>query len=255
MNRFDGRLSRFSDLKVLLTGAASGIGRATALRLTAEGASVFAVDLAADGLAETAKAVTGPGTIATRTADVTDEPAVIETVREAAEALGGIDVLINVAGLHRTTPIETLSVQDLQKLFSVNLVGTALFCREALPHLPDGSGAIVNVASLAATQGNPFMSAYAASKGAVLAFSLSLAAEVSGRGIRVVPISPGSTDTALTQAVRFPEGADISYYAKIFAPLGVATPEQIAATIAFAASPDAAYLTGAEIRVDGGSHM
>ncbi|MFI0355363.1 SDR family NAD(P)-dependent oxidoreductase [Actinomadura sp. 9N407] len=240
---------------MLLTGAASGIGRATALRLTSEGASVFAVDLSGDGLAETAKAVTGPGTIATRTADVTDEAAVIETVQEAAEALGGIDILINVAGMHRTTPIETLTVEDLQKLFSVNLVGTALFCREALPHLPDRTGVIVNISSLAATQGNPFMSAYAASKGAVLAFSLTLAAEVSGRGIRVVPISPGSTDTALTKAVTFPEGADASYYMKLIAPLGVATPEQIASTIAFAASSDAGYVTGAEIRVDGGAHM
>ncbi|MEW2352198.1 SDR family oxidoreductase [Spirillospora sp. NPDC029432] len=248
MNRFDGA-------KVLLTGAASGIGRATAIRLAAEGAHVFGVDLSEEGLKETAAAVTGPGTFASRTADVSDEPAVIETVRAAAAELGGIDVLANVAGMHRTTPIATLSVEDLQKLFSVNLVGTALFCREALPHLPDRTGVIVNVSSLSATQGNPFMSAYAASKAAVLGFSVTLAAEVSGRGIRVVTVSPGSTDTALTQAVTFPEGEDASYYARLLAPLGIATPEQIAGTIAYAASADAGYLTGADIRVDGGAHM
>ncbi|TDC97401.1 SDR family oxidoreductase [Actinomadura sp. 7K507] len=248
MNRYDG-------VKVLLTGAASGIGRATAIRLAAEGAAIYAVDVSEKGLAETAAAVTGPGTITTRTADVTDEPAVIAAVADAADTLGGIDALINVAGVHKTTPIETLTVDDLNRLFSVNLVGTALFCRESLKHLPDGSGVIVNTASLSATQGNPFMTAYAASKGAVLAFSLSLAAELTGRRIRVVPISPGAVDTPLIRAAdMFPEGLDLGYFSKIRSYFGAADPEQIAAAIAFAASSDAGYFTGADLRVDGGAH-
>ncbi|TDD91081.1 SDR family oxidoreductase [Actinomadura darangshiensis] len=246
MNRFDG-------VKVLLTGAASGIGRATAQRLATEGAAVYAVDVSEQGLAETAAAI--EGTVTTRLADVTDEPAVIATVAAAAEALGGIDVLVNVAGVHKTTPIETLTVDDLNRLFSVNLVGTALFCREALKHLPDRTGVIVNTASLAATQGNPFMTAYAASKGAVLAFSLSLAAELAGRRIRVVPISPGAVDTPLTRAPdMFPDGLDLGYFSKIRSYYGAARPEQIASAIAFAASPDGAYFTGADLRVDGGAH-
>ncbi|MBO2458717.1 SDR family NAD(P)-dependent oxidoreductase [Actinomadura violacea] len=248
MNRYDG-------VKVLLTGAASGIGRATAHRLAAEGAAVYAVDLSADGLAETAAGAAGPGTIATRVADVTDEPAVIAAVAGAADTLGGIDVLVNVAGVHKTTPIETLSAEDLTRIFTVNMVGTALFCREALKHLPDGTGVIINTSSLSATQGNPYMTAYAASKGAVLAFSLSLAAELSARRIRVVPISPGTVNTPLTRADMFPKGIDLSYFARIVAPFGVADPAQIASVIAFAASSDAGYLTGAELRVDGGSHM
>ncbi|QKG21919.1 SDR family NAD(P)-dependent oxidoreductase [Actinomadura verrucosospora] len=248
MNRYDG-------VKVLLTGAASGIGRATAHRLAAEGAAVYAVDLSADGLAETAAGAAGPGTIATRVADVTDEPAVIAAVADAAETLGGIDVLVNVAGVHKTTPIETLSAEDLTLIFNVNLVGTALFCREALKHLPDGTGVIITTSSLSATQGNPYMTAYAASKGAVLAFSLSLAAELSARRIRVVPISPGTVDTPLTRADMFPKGIDLSYFGRIVAPFGVADPAQIASVIAFAGSSDAGYLTGAELRVDGGSHM
>lgn len=248
-------MNRFEGVNVLLTGAGSGIGRATALRLVSEGAAVFAVDLSAGGLAETAAAVSGPGRIVTRIADVADEGSVVAAVRAAAGELGGIDVLVNVAGIHRTTPVDRLTVADLQRLFTVNAVGTALFCREALPHLPDGTGVIVNIASSAASHGNPYMTAYAASKGAVLGFSLSLAAEVAHRGIRVVPVSPGSVDTPLAGPHVLPAELDTSYYRRIRAPFGTADPEQIAGVIAFAASRDAGYLTGAEIRVDGGSHI
>lgn len=248
MNRFDG-------VKVLLTGAGSGIGRATALRLVSEGAAVFGVDLSHDGLAATAAAAAGPGRLVTHVADVADEDAVVACVRAAADGLGGIDVLVNVAGIHRTTPIDRLTVADMERLFAVNTVGTALFCREALPHLPDGSGVIVNVASSAAGHGNPYMTAYAASKGAVLGFTLSLAAEVAHRGIRVVPVSPGSVATPLVGPHVLPPDLDASYYARIRAPFGAARPEQIAGVIAFAASRDAGYLTGAELRADGGSHI
>ncbi|MFD7862530.1 SDR family NAD(P)-dependent oxidoreductase [Streptomyces sp. NPDC057682] len=248
-------MRRFEGKKVLLTGAGSGIGRATALRLAAEGAAVFGVDLSAEGLAETARAVTGPGGFTAHVADVADEDAVVAAVAEAAGSLGGIDVLANVAGTHRTTPVDRLTVADLELLFRVNTVGTALFCREALPRLPDGSGVIVNVASSAASHGNPYMTAYAASKGAVIGFSLSLAAEVAHRGIRVVPVSPGSVATPLAGPHVLPAGLDVSYYARIRAPFGTARPEQIAGVIAFAASDDAACLTGAEIRADGGSHI
>lgn len=246
---------RFSGTNVLLTGAASGIGRASAVRLLREGAALFAVDRDAEGLDELAWASAGgPGRVVTATLDVTDHPAVESAVAAAAEALGGIDVLVNVAGTHRTTPIGQLCAEDLRELFEVNCVGTAVVCREALRHLPDGSGVIVNVASSSAAHGNPYMTAYSASKGAVLAFSLSLAAELVGRGIRVVPVSPGQVATPLT-AGGLPEGLDPTYYARIRSLMGPADPEQIAGVIAFAASRDASYLTGAEVRVDGGSHI
>lgn len=244
---------RFTGSAVLLTGAGSGIGRATALRLVAEGAAVFAVDASEAGLAETVEAVSGPGRIEPHVADVSDEAAVVAATAAAVADLGGLDALVNVAGIHRTTPIEGLTVEDLRTLFDVNLVGTALFCREALRHLGEG-GVIVNTASSSASHGNPYMSAYSATKGAVLAFSLSLASEVIGRGVRVLVVSPGSTATPLTAGVRF-EGLDPAYYARIVSPLGTGRPEQIAATIAFAASRDASYLTGVDLRVDGGSHI
>lgn len=239
-------LNRFDGTRVLVTGGASGIGRATVQRLVAEGALVFAVDLDADGLAS----LEG---VHTHVADVSSEAAVVAAVAAAVEALGGIDVLINVAGIHRTTPIDTLTVDDLTRLFSVNTVGPALFCREALRHLPDHTGVIVNVSSSSAAHGNPYMTAYSASKGALLSFSLALAAEVVHRGIRVVPISPGTVATPLVAGL--PTDLDLSYFARIRSLMGTAEPEQIAGVIAFAASPDAAYITGAEIRVDGGSHV
>lgn len=246
---------RFSGTDVLVTGAASGIGRATTLRLASEGAAIVAVDRDADGLDEVRWSAQGTaGRVVTRVADITDEASVRESVDEAAEQLGGIDVLVNVAGSHRTTPIAQLTTQDLRELFEVNCVATAVFCREALRHLPDQSGVIVNVASSSAAHGNPYMTAYSASKGAVLAFSLSLAAELVGRGIRVVPISPGQVSTPLT-AQGVPEGLDMRYYGRIRSLMGPAEPEQIAGVIAFAASRDASYFTGAELRVDGGSHI
>ncbi|MET9264895.1 SDR family oxidoreductase [Amycolatopsis sp. NPDC004079] len=239
-------MHRFENAKVLLTGGGSGIGRATALRLAAEGATVFSVDVDHSGLPETER-------ILPHQADVSDETAVSAAVRAAAAELDGIDVVVNVAGIHRTTPIAELTVADLRRLYDVNLIGTALCCREALPHLPDG-GVIVNVSSSSATHGNPYMTTYSASKAAVLGFSLSLAAEVIGRGVRVVVVSPGTVATPLVGPDVL-AGLDVSYYSRIRSPLGAAEPDQIAATIAFAASADAGYLTGTEIRVDGGSHI
>lgn len=244
---------RFSGVNVLVTGAGSGIGRATVIRLVAEGAAVFAVDRDEQGLAETVEAAQGEGRVETGLVDVTDENQVIACVAEAVDRLGGLDVLINVAGIHRTTPIAQLTVKDLRELFEVNLVGTALFCREAVPHLPDKTGVIVNLASSAADHGNPYMTAYSASKGAVLAFSKSLAAELVGRGIRVVPVSPGTVATPLTAQVDAGD-LDFRYFGRIMSLLGPAQPEQLAAAIVFAASKDASYFTGAELRVDGGSH-
>lgn len=248
-------MQRFSGTNVVVTGAASGIGQATVVRLVAEGAAVVALDRDAVGLADTVATSVGTGRVATAVVDVADEAAVVAAVRAAHAELGSIEVLVNVAGAHRTTPIGSLSVADLRDLFEINLVGTAVFCREVVPLLPDGTGVIVNVASTSAAHGNPYMSAYSASKGAVLAFSLSLAAELVGRGIRVVPLSPGTVDTPLTRGVAVEPGLDLSAFDRIRSPLGPARPEQIAAAIAFAASPDASYLTGLDLRVDGGSHI
>lgn len=248
---------RFKGKTALLTGAATGIGRAAVLRLASEGAAVYAVDQNADGLEETEAAVAegGTGQIITRVADISDETSVSAVVTDAADTLGGIDVLANIAGVHKTTPIDELSVGDFQKLVDVNLMGTFLFCRETMPYLRKSRGVVINIASTSATHAHPFMTAYAATKGAVLAFSLSLAAEVSADGVRVVAISPGGVVTPLMTGVTFPEGIDSSFYDRIQPQLGFGDPAAIAGTIAYAASGDGAFLTGVELRVDGGSHV
>lgn len=254
-------MNRYAAKRVLLTGGASGIGRATALRLLSEGATLHAVDRSADGLAELAEAAseaaaaagsTAYGQLTTSVLDVTDEAGIIATVAEVAERFGGLDVLVNVAGVHRTTPLATLTADDLRQAFEVNMVGTALMCREVVPHLGKRA-AIVNVSSTAATKAHPYMLSYAASKGAVLAFTISLAAELAPKKIRVVAVSPGGIDTPLTQAVAT-EDIDFTFFSRVMPLLPFGKPDQAAAVIAFAGSDDAAYVTAVELRVDGGSY-
>lgn len=244
-------MRRYLDKAVLLTGAGSGIGRATAVRLAAEGARLLLVDVNPEGLAETA--AVAPGSVI-HVADVSDEASVKAAVGAAASEFGRLDVLVNVAGMHRVTALPELTVEEFRRLFEVNTIGTFLFCREAMPALVETKGVVVNIASTSATHAHPYMTAYAASKGAVLAFTLSLAAEYAPTGVRAVAISPGGINTPLVQAVAFPGDVDTRFYGRIMPLLPFGEPEAVAATIAYAASADAAYLTGVELRVDGGSH-
>jgi NAD(P)-dependent dehydrogenase (short-subunit alcohol dehydrogenase family) len=241
--------NRFAGKRILLTGAASGIGRATAQRLAAEGGRVFGVDRDAEGL----KSLAGDA-ITVHVADVADERQVAETVKAAIDQMDGLDVLVTAAGIHRVTPLPELTPADFLDLFRVNLLGTFLVCREAMPYLADISGVVVTISSTAALHGHPFMLSYAASKGAVHAFSRSLAAEVAPRGVRVVTVLPGGVQTPLVTNMRIPDGLDPSFYARTRPLMDYGQPEQIAATIAYAASADGGYLIG-DVRVDGGSHI
>jgi NAD(P)-dependent dehydrogenase (short-subunit alcohol dehydrogenase family) len=253
-------MNRFDNKTVLLTGAASGMGRATTVRLTGEGARVFGVDRDKAGLDETARLVAeGGGSFVPRVADVSVETEVVDAVRTAVAELGRIDVLANIAGVQQTTPLGSLTVEQMQRAFAINALGTVLFCREAAPHLPDGEGVIVNIASASATKGSPYMTAYAASKGAVLAATMTIAAELAPRRIRVLAISPGAVRTPLTAGVTFDDGAgghlDASYYSRVYPLFGYGEPEDIAATIAFAASQDGRFWAGSELRIDGGAYI
>jgi NAD(P)-dependent dehydrogenase (short-subunit alcohol dehydrogenase family) len=252
MQRFEGRVA-------IVTGAASGIGRATTQRLVDESATVVAVDRDADGLAAAAEAIgkgaDDSGAVVTLVGDVGDAASAAEAVATATGDLGRLDVLVNNAGILRFEHSHEVAAEDWDLMLRINLTGTFQFCQAAIPVMvAAGRGAIVNVASTAAQFGHPWAAAYAASKGGVLALTRTLAVEYAKQGLRVNAVCPGSIDTPITGAFSVPEGADPSLVRRIMAPVGASGPEPVAAAIAYLASDDAAHVIGADLRIDGATH-
>lgn len=247
---------RLSGKSALVTGGASGIGAATALRLAAEGATVLAVDIDAVGLQRTVDAlpVEATGSITAHAADVSDEDAVEEAVSTAVQLGEGLDVVANIAGILRAAHSTEHSLELWDQVIRVNLTSTFLVCRAALPHLLDGGGSIINSASTSAEFGHPWMAAYAASKGGVAALTHTLSVEFSKRGVRVNAIAPGSVRTGMTKGLDFPEDADFDLIPRIMSPIGPGAPESVASVVAMLASDDGAHISGEIIRIDGGTH-
>jgi meso-butanediol dehydrogenase / (S,S)-butanediol dehydrogenase / diacetyl reductase len=244
---------RFTEDVAVVTGAGSGIGRAVALRLAREGAQVAALDVAADNVAETVDSIAAKGgTAIGYTCDVSSEASVNETVASLVDGLGPPTVVCNVAGIGGFYETAEMPLERWEKILAVNLTGPFLVCRAALPHLAEHGGAIVNVASNTALMGQTYSAAYCASKAGLLMFSKALAAEYLSRGVRVNVVAPGGTDTPLLGAFELPEGADMGELSKIMSPMGFSTPAEIAASIAFLASAESSYTTGAVLSVDGG---
>ncbi|MEU1420358.1 SDR family NAD(P)-dependent oxidoreductase [Kitasatospora sp. NPDC005751] len=254
-------MERFSGRNVLITGGGSGIGQATVHRILAEGGRVVAVDVNEDGLKATLDRATGDGTadrLTTSVVDISDEDAVRAGVAEAVAGLGGLDVLVNAAGILRSSHTHETSLEFWNTLIAVNLTGTFLMTREALPALlADGRGVVVNFSSTSATFAHPYMAAYAATKGGIQSFTHAIASEYAKRGLRAVCVAPGSIDSGMTNNPGLPADADFSLLAKLSPALGqgFAGPETVAGVIAMLASDDGAFVTGTEIRIDGGTHM
>ncbi|MHB8430265.1 MAG: SDR family NAD(P)-dependent oxidoreductase [Acidimicrobiales bacterium] len=243
---------RFIGRHALVTGAASGIGWATAVRLAAEGASVVAADVNGDQLTGIAVGPeVGRGGIVTLVADVSNEEAVASLVTGAVEQLGALDVVVNAAGVLSFDHSHEVTLAEWNRVVSINLTGTFLVCRHALPHLVAEGGTIVNLASTAAHRGQPWAAAYVASKGGVLALTRSIAVEYAGAGVRVNSVSPGAIDTPITKEFRLPQGADAKLLRRVTPLGGFGTPEGIAAAIAFVASDEASHMNGADLLVDG----
>ncbi|WP_328790749.1 MULTISPECIES: SDR family NAD(P)-dependent oxidoreductase [unclassified Streptomyces] len=264
MNRYEGR-------RVLITGGGSGIGQATVHRILAEGGRVHTVDVNEAGLKATADqaaagghspAVAGGGHAARLTTallDISDENAVKEGVAAAAGILGGIDVLVNAAGILRSAHTHQTTLDLWNQVIGVNLTGTFLMIRESLPALLEGDRpVVVNFSSTSASFAHPYMSAYAASKGGIQSMTHALAAEYSKQGLRFVSVAPGSIESGMTTGTGpgLPEDTDWSLFTKLAPALGqgFAGPQTVAGVVAMLGSEDGAFITGTEIRIDGGTH-
>jgi NAD(P)-dependent dehydrogenase (short-subunit alcohol dehydrogenase family) len=245
---------RFEGRTAIVTGASSGIGRATAARLAAEGAAVACLDVMEEGLKETVESLVSAGAKAVAyPCDVTDEPGVIDTVGQVAAALGRPSVLCNVAGIGTFSHTVDMPLALWERILAVNLTGTFLMAKATLPHMLEAKdGSIVNVASNAGLMGSPWSAAYCASKGGVVLFTKALAVEYAGRGVRVNAVAPGGVDTPLVSKFSVPEGGDPKLLHRIMSRMGFCSPEQVAAAIAFIGSDESAYTTGAVLSVDGG---
>ena len=236
----------------MVTGAASGIGKATVTRLLSEGAEVIALDIN-DTLLQELKNELNNKHLSTYVLDIAN-------VREIEKFFGifttqtkTLDALINVAGILRMENSHEENLEDWSRILNVKLTGTFFMCRYALPLLLESKGNIVNVSSTAALGAHAWTAAYSASKGGISAFSRNLAIEYGMQGLNVNCVCPASIETPMTENNRLPENFDKRLLKKIMPLDGVnRTPDEVASVIAFLASTDAIHINGVDLRVDGG---
>jgi NAD(P)-dependent dehydrogenase (short-subunit alcohol dehydrogenase family) len=242
---------RLAGRRVLITGAASGIGRATAELFAAKGARLALVDANGDGLGEVA-AQLGAAAI---TYDLTDVENVGAMVEQAAAALGGLDGVVNAAGLGTAKPLVEMDLAFFRRVSAINFEAPIMICKAALPLIQAaGGGTIVNIASGQGILPNaPFNTAYCATKGGLIAFSKNLAVEGAGYGVRVNALAPGVTNTPMA-AFTFKDYANPSDapFVQQYALKRVAEPAEIANAILFLTSEESSYVTGSALAVDGG---
>jgi 2-keto-3-deoxy-L-fuconate dehydrogenase len=235
-------------LVAFVTGAGSGIGLATTRRMLAEGAMVAAADLRPPDPSEG---------VLPLVADVTDQASVDVAVERAIAEFGGIDVLVNDAGVGAVGTVEANDDDEWKRVFDVNVLGVVRTSRAVLPHLRRSQHpAVVNLASIVSTTGLPQRACYGATKGAVLSLTMAMAADCAADRIRVNCVCPGTVDTPWVERLlgqtEDPDAARSALVAR--QPIGrLGTAEEIAAAIVYLASPEAGYVTGTALAIDGGT--
>jgi len=253
MNRVDGKVA-------LITGGGSGIGAATGETICAEGGMAVLVDANADALARTTETIAKrvPGAqVSTFVADVADAGAAAQAVEHALQAFGRLDILVNNAAMRNYSAIADASPAEWQAMVGVNLVGTANYCRAALPALRrSGRASIVNVSSCYAVTGRKGMGLYDATKAGILAITRTLAFEEAAHGVRVNAVCPGSTLTDFHVAKARAAGKSVETLKTERQSTSLlarwATPQEVAWPILWLASDEASFMTGATLMVDGG---
>ncbi len=248
----DTSAKRFEGKVALITGAASGIGAATARRFAAEGARLMLGDINEVGLAAFAKELGDDETIGHRATDVRELVQVEELTQAAVDRFGRLDIVFNNAGIGTYGQTPDLEPEEWHNVIDVDLHSVFYGCRAAIPHLRAvGGGVIVNTASISGTGGDYGLAAYNAAKGAVLNYTRALAIDHARENIRVNSVCPGAIDTTLT-APMLAVPRLVKEYGRVI-PMGrIGRSEEIAGVVAFLASDDASYITGAAIVVDGG---
>ena len=245
-------MSELEGKRVFVTGSGAGIGKAIAALFTERGARVVVSDLNADAAKQAAEEI---GAAGVANCDVTDEAQVQSAIQQAVDLLGGLDVLVNNAGIEVASPLLQQSTESFDKIFAVNVRGTFVTMKAATPHLMESKGNIVNIASIAGIGGSPLLGSYCATKAAVIQLTRVAAVEMRPAGIRVNAVCPGFADTAMVERLvpDFEAATQVPFGDLVAAKQGrLGTPQDIAEVAAFLASDRATWITGSHYVLDGG---
>ncbi|MFC5995947.1 SDR family NAD(P)-dependent oxidoreductase [Pseudonocardia hispaniensis] len=238
--------------RVFITGSGAGIGKAIATLFTQRGARVVVSDIDADSAKQTAEEM---GAVGVANCDVTDEGQVQAAVQQAVEFLGGLDVLVNNAGIEVSSPLLQQSTESFDTIFAVNVRGPFVAMKAAIPHLVAAKGNIVNIASIAGIGGSPLLGSYCATKAALIQLTRVAAVEMRPTGVRVNAVCPGFADTAMVERLvpDFEAATQIPFGDLVAMKQGrLGTPQDIAEVAAFLASDRATWITGSHYVLDGG---